>query len=893
MCISASWAHAQTVWSGAGSTSNFSNGNNWVGGVAPANDGTATIQFNYVALPQTVTFSTATSLQGIDFNFATNYFEQVNFVGTGPLTLGGGGMANLGGGGQAAFISVPMVLSSSQTWTSPSAFLYITSSIGETGGSQGLTISNGSLYDLTDHTTFSGGLTIANNGSLFLGSPQDTHYATVGTGALTLQTGSTIQAWNANGYIPNQVNLGDGVTVGPGLFGGTYFTLELGGQLKAEDASTTLTLHETADLILSGTLTAATSASYNFQGGRNLDIPLVDGGSRAVINGSFGAGVTGFNVSNTDVILAPLGDPVTSLGAIGPTGITVGGDFPGYLGFEGNYTQSGAVSGFISKYGATLGGSINGTLGFDTLSGATPNVFKDPVDLSKFISGQFVGLGSSTSAILDTAAVITPTGSGSYTPNSYVFGGGGGTLYVRSPLADGGTSSNLIMNGGDSPLTLYVQGGANYTGSTNVFGGVLIFDSPTNLTGPVMLYGGYVGYTPNAGFASASAFLDVVAPNTSTAVIGFDSASPSSPVSISDPISFSSYGYYALPFLGTSTTASIAGSIDLGPFSTYQFTGVKGGVLTVTSKLTGSDNSVVIGLPTPIESNGSVSTVILTNSLNDYGGGTTLNTGILKLAEGATLGNASGPLTVVPDTSISSGPSLEPLEGGGTEVVPNPITLNAFDGTNPSLNVGNPASSDLLTLNGVIWEASLNAGILGIQGPVLLGGANTYSGGTQFVGPGNGIAYVTNSASLGTGTVTMMANGSIVPQGTSVTVGNPISFDVYDSTLTLGSTGNVNTLVMNGVISNGQSYGSVVVDSNVIFGAVNTYTGPTTVNNAVLTLETGATLGTGPVQLYGGTLAYAGGDQTLTDLSGDATSVVALSGSSTLTLNYDSLYTYY
>src|SRR5208282_1604110 len=90
------------------------------------------------------------------------------------------------------------------------------------------------------------------------------------------------------------------------------------------------------------------------------------------------------------------------------------------------------------------------------------------------------------------------------------------------------------------------------------------------------------------------------------------------------------------PFIGTATVMTLTGTI-LPANGTYEFTGVKGGQLTVNSNLTESEDSVVVGLPNPIEDNGSISAVAL-GGANTYGGGTSLNSGILYVTNPMSLG---------------------------------------------------------------------------------------------------------------------------------------------------------------------------------------------------------------------------------------------------------------
>ncbi len=252
-------------------------------------------------------------------------------------------------------------------------------------------------------------------------------------------------------------------------------------------------------------------------------IQPIGGGSQVVLEGGLND-VSSITVSGTQLILAPLGNPVSSYSSLGSTGLQVGvpDDTPGYLGLDGAFaTTPGAVAAFLANFGPSMGASINGTLGFDTVaSPGSPQTFSDPIDLSHFTSPSFAGLGSSTSAIL----------SGNITPSllyggAYIFGGGGGTLTLTGDLGDyGGTS--LVMTQASTPVTVIVQGANNYTGGVLSEGGVLILDSSVLPSGGITLQGGYVGATEVPGLSSDAFVALFNAENTQSGIIGFDQHTP-------------------------------------------------------------------------------------------------------------------------------------------------------------------------------------------------------------------------------------------------------------------------------------------------------------------------------------------------------------------------------
>jgi autotransporter-associated beta strand protein len=392
-----------------------------------------------------------------------------------------------------------------------------------------------------------------------------------------------------------------------------------------------------------------------------------------------------------------------------------------------------------------------------------------------------------------------------------------------------------------------------------------------------------VGYTENAGLASPQQFVNMFNTGVATGVIGFDSSDPvGNPQTISGNIDLGAFSSESTPFLGTSTVITLSGSI-LPSNNSYSFTGVKGGNLTVTSDLNFGGAFLVVGLPTPIENNGSISTVTLEGD-NSGVSSATFNSGQLFINSDTALG--IGAVAVPDPTAVLASPTLSPF--GGTVTLANDIsfgTVNPNSNPLPGLTVGNASTSDLLVLNGVLSDYDVaqpgGVGYLGIIGSVALNNANTYTGGTIFTGSGNGIAYVGNSAAFGTGLITVQQPGVISPNTSGVSLANAINLE---STLTLGNNGNPNLLTLTGDIT---GYSGLEILSDVSLTGTNVYTGSTFVQDANLAIGSSTTLGTGPLQLSGATLSYGFTNPTVLDLSGDSGSTLTLAPSSTLTLDTD------
>ncbi|HMD60370.1 MAG TPA: hypothetical protein VKG78_03010, partial [Opitutaceae bacterium] len=853
MLLASPPARSQTViWTGAGTDTNFSTGANWAGGTPPPNNGSNTVDLSVSAYAN-VGIDTAANVAGLVFLGSSGFSEYNLFqVGGGSLTIGGGGISAPGGIYSYLYNSSPVILSADQTWNTL-GFIYVTGPISEVGGSRALTIA-GPVY-LFGNNSFSGGVDVLPMAIFYAGSN-----TAAGTGPVTLEAGSYMEAWYSPVTLSNPVTINNNVTLASN---GLSEPLTLSGTVTFPNASTTLYLGYGASVFTTGSLSGPPSTSLSISGASSSE--PIDGGSQLVVQGTL-SNVSGISVAGAQLILAPAGDPATSFSSLSPSGLQVSG--LGYLGLDGTFVNPGAVATFISTYGPALGPNMNGTLGFDTVANpSSPNIFSDAIDLSNFSSEGFVGLGSATAAIL--TGPITPA------PSGYLFGGGGGTLTVQSDLPDvAGTP--LVMSFAPSPVTVILKGSNTYSGGTTSNGGVLIFDSPTPASGMISLFGGYVGYTELAtNIANAQQFVSLFSTSAGNGVIGFDSAVTGSPRAIVDPIDLSAFNSDNVPFIGTATEVTLSGPITPAN-NQYQFTGVKGGVLTVASNLTdGTGSSLTIGLPNPIESNASVSRVVLTGN-NSFTLGTTFYSGMLYINNDSALG--TGPITV-PDTAPTSViPSLSPF--AGTVTLANPISVGSIQGS-PGVTLGNNATFDMLVLNGVISDYYSGPGQIAIDGLVTLGGANTYSGGTIL--QGNAVVLVTNPSSFGTGPVTVNSSAVIAPGGADVTIGNPVN--LYNP-LTLGQSGNANLLTMSGVISGG---GNLVIDSAVALDGTNTYSGGTVVNNTALTVGDPSGLGTGPLQLVSSMLTFtpAVTTPTILDLTGDSGSTIVLQPASTLTLDTD------
>jgi autotransporter-associated beta strand protein len=835
LCAWQGSVRAQTaVWIGP-SGGSYSAPGNWQGNAVPANDGTVTIDFSDSgaltpagSYYEGVSVDTPAVLHGLTFLGTSGESYYSIYPNGGSLTLGAGGITTAQVNLNPYFsLSVPIILSAPQVWNLRNGVMWDYGNVSETGGSQSLSTSGAVVLDGTN--TFSGGLTVV-SGYLYLGSNS------AGSGTLTLSDGTALYPWSGSVSIPNAVQLGNNVTIGSG----GYPAMTLSGTVTAANTATTLKLEYSSTVVLSGTFAGPSASTLTVTGGGPY-LPA-DGGSLLVMQGALGVHVSGIDVEDAALILAPTGSVESAFPNFSTLALQVGSgplSQGAYLGLDGTFSTSGEVSSFLSMFGTTLGHNINGTLGFDSFANpAAPKIFPDPIDLTNFSSLNFIGLGSATAATLGPYATITPYN------NTYMFGGGGGTLNVKSPLADNGvTPRSLTMTAAPEPVTVLLQGGSAYSGPTTSRDGVLIFDSAVPSSSTITLNGGYVGYTENAANISiAQNFVSLFGTTSPNGVMGFDSTNPASPRTVADPINLSAFTSSSGLFLGTATAVTLLDSITPAG-ATYQLTGVKGGQLTVNSVLSGAGNSVVVGLPNALEANGSVSSVTL-GGINTYAGGTTLNTGILYVTNSSSLGTGL--------LSVENNPVLAPL--GVPVTLPNPIKLDSY------LTLGQSGNSNLLTLGGVI---SGTGGLELYYGSIALNGANTFTGSTYIY---DSAVAVGNASGLGSGQVNMGYNSTL-----NVTATNPTIVDLTgdytgesaprinlapSSTLTLNTdsyyvlpswasfSGSINGDAGSQVIKTGPG-------AEYLYGN-STYGGGTTVSAGVLVAGGSASLGTGTVTVASG-----------------------------------------
>ena len=442
---------------------------------------------------------------------------------------------------------------------------------------------------------------------------------------------------------------------------------------------------------------------------------------------------------------------------------------------------------------------------------------------------------------LGLGAVGNVTYTGSFTPPNpgYIFGGGGGTLdFNPSNGITGSASINQNQVG-----TTILDGNISFNGSVTVSAGNLELDAyDSNLTSSAIFVGPgssvAVGQTWLSQFLTAnmgnttpisSSFLGLISTGSLGALSLTGSTSENLDLSSADP-----FGGFATLSLGAIGSVTYSGTLT--PNGTTYRLGGGGGTLTFSSTLVdqGSPTALVVA---------NSGTVVLTNSGNQFSGGTTISSGTTLQIDSDTV--STGPGSMAELGQVPSSPNINITFGGGTLRISNSTTLNANRAIALGVS-GSPSgtidvmSGAVVNYAGTIADGFGGAGSLTVtdSGKLVLTGINTYSGGTTIqngatvqldMGLGQiGTAGVTLTG--GTLALTSSNTTTTLPSGNSISVTNPANVS--------GETG--------GVFLTGINSGTIA--------------GPVSVMNSTL-LVTGDT-GSYTLTL-GGTLTVGGGAATV------------------------------
>lgn len=758
----------------------------------------------------------------------------------------------------------------------------------------GATIVNGGTLVLNGNNTYIGGTVVHEGGTVQVSSDEnlgasagdialdggtlhttgtltsDRDITVAGGGTVAVDGGTTFNHAGSIGGTGDFEKTGNGAMVQSGTLTQDGATIVSGGALVLSGNNT-----YTGGTIVTNGSVVQVSSDANL-GAASGDITLVDGSTLSA---------TDTMATDRDVTLVNGGRTYNEVGDTLTLGGTVSGNGglvhqgQGTLVLEGTNTYTGGTTvgtnGTLQIADDANLGDANGSL---TLDGGTVHSTGD-VDSSRDI------LVSPNDGYFNTDAQTTFVTSGDVSGAGSINKVGEGTLRI-----DGDANQNGGFNVGQG--TLVLNGNNGYLGATTVsqFGTVQINGAAalgSELGGPVVLDQGTLATTGDVDTGKqivifGNGTLDIGAGTTTTAT-GMIAGSGTLVKSGDGTLVLSN----AQNVLSGDTqidegTLEIANDANLGNGANVIFNGgslhTTGNVDSSRNLVLNTDGAIDTDAGTTMSTDGNVSGagglvkngagVLEIDGVASHMGGTTVNGGTLVLNgnntyTGGTVVNAGGTLAVSSDANLGDVSGNLALNGGtlhatGTVVTTRDVSLNG-GGT---LDIDNDSA---VRIDGTV---SGNGGLVQSGGQLILGGINTYAGGTTVE---NGMLAIYQDAALGTGDLSLV-NGTLYAAGNmtsardidvtgtgTVTVGGG---DVYTHTGDVTGTGDFVAYGHGRVEQTGSltQDGATISDGGVLVlsSTGNTYGGGTqALNGGVVQVSSDANLGaaTGDITLgNGGTL---------------------------------------
>lgn len=681
-------------------------------------------------------------------------------VGSGTLTMQGGtALRTAAGAGEITLHNDISLASGSVTIGSDHGTLNLH---GDIGGS-GKLVKDGTqdLY-LDGNNSFSGGVYLTAGNIVF-----DSNTA-AGTGAVEIANTGTLHAY-FNSAAPTIAGLKGGsssATVDLGSESHTNLTIDQAGNTTyagvfSGGASNAITKTGVGTL----TLTGDSSSTY---GGKWT----INGGTLAVGSGALGgtpASVVADSITLNGGTLRSTANATLDANrgvTIGNNGGTVEIDGATTAVYNGIVSGTGVTSSFTKTGAGTLelggastfaGGTSHNAgallLGASS-SGSARSATSGPVGTGtlKLKNGSVLGLGASATAITLHNDVALDTSAGSAAID---IAGSSNSLTIEGVVS--GTAGIAKNNAG----ALVLKNSNTFTGSLTINGGKVDLYSDSAAGAGTLAFGGnaYARFFTTSptikGLASTSGATnaETMIANNSAATLTIDQAANTTYYGDLRADGAGTDGKFIKTGVGTLTLNGSTIYGHTGQGTTHDLLEVQNGVL----ELSG------------------VAFEASTTSVR-------VNGGALRVAGGTMLANP-----------VVAGANGGDIAGNGT--ITGAITMNA------GLNFA-PGGGDL-TVNGVISGTAplTKTG----AGRLILGGNNTYSGGTSIQA---GSIKVNHNNALGTGTVSL-AGGSL-EVGNGITLGNALNFS--SGTTVLGGTGTFNTAITadsHVVLSPGNSPGTL------------------------------------------------------------------------------------
>ena len=685
---------------------------------------------------------------------------------TGP-TLISGGTLQLGNGGTTGSISTSSVITDNGTLAFNLAY--------GTNVTQGTNFNGAGI-------TGTGGLTQAGAGTVVLNAANSYAGVTSVTNG-TLNFAKEVSLYNDNTSLWTAANISVVGTAAP-----TYAIIDFNvggtGEFTSSDINTLLTNIDTANSTAGGlknnsfigfdttnsggTFTITSSINNTGASGANTVGLLKYGPNTLVLSGvnTYTGSTTIYNGALT----------IAGSGSLGSGNYAAAIADYGTLNYNSSATQT--LSGGIQGTGAlTKGGSGTLTLGgSNAYSGATTDSF-GTLQLTGTLTGTTGVTVNGNATFIDGSSTAASNNSVTDRINNtapLTLGGTGGAGTFTEAFGATGTTSQTLAS-------LAIGLGGNNINTTNTAAGTLnLIFTGTSGAGYTRSTGGLVNVVSATGFAPSFT-------NAPTAAGGSSVAGSSAPILIGATLNGNDFiaaaaGTLAAPTYTTNGATALTADANIN---------VTGGNTTLANNTTLSVNSLrfpdatarTLALGT-----GSVLTVasggILTPALQ-----TTAN--ISHIISGGTLTSGTGDLWVYSASGSAGGSS----SNGNERIAYNSLAIN-------SVIADNAATSTPIALT------------IGGGEQIVLGGTNTYSGGTFL---DSGLIVIGADANLGAagGTVTAVSGGNVINPSTSFTFNSSRNFVVNaGASLTIGDIGNLTTTIPGtlsgggilaaGYVSNGQ-----------------------------------------------------------------------------------------
>ena len=455
------------VWSAAGSgTFSWGTSGNWQGGIAPNAVGDTALFGTAVGSgTATITLGSAQTVSGLTFSPGAG--------GSYALSGSGGNSLQLANGGSSASISVtagsnainaPVVLENNVNVTAASGSgLTISGAIGQSGGSQALTLSGSGSLTLSGNDSYTGGTTV-NGGTLAV---DNTAGSGTGSGPVAINGTGTL---SGNGTIGGATSINSGGVLAPGnggigtlaidntlsLAGGAAMAMEIDEATSAADLvqglSTvtyggTLSVTNLAGTLASGntfTLFSASSYAGTFT---TFNLPALPAGliwntSKLTVNGSIS--VVNVTTLTTTGVSGVYGGTTTTMATLTASGSPVA-----------NETISFSLDG-ISLGTATTNASGVATLNGISLSGYNAGTYTSYL-VASFAGDTNYASGSTLANLVVNPAALTITAS----PQSKTYGVGlnlGTAAFTTTGLLNSDSVTGVNLTSPGAAATAAVSG---------------------------------------------------------------------------------------------------------------------------------------------------------------------------------------------------------------------------------------------------------------------------------------------------------------------------------------------------------------------------------------------------------------------------------------------------